>query len=103
MRKIASILIIVIILCLVSSVESYTLSVSHLPQLQKGQAFLLITDLSGIGPSIDVSFYDELGKEVSVVRKLLLPKGKIQISIGDHLKSSGSIVVESSSKMIFAE
>ncbi|MDQ1327355.1 MAG: hypothetical protein QG641_635 [Candidatus Poribacteria bacterium] len=103
MKKIASILIIVITLCLVSSVESYTLSVSHLPQLQKGRAFLLITDLSGMGPSIDVSFYDESGKAVAVVRKLLLPKGKIQISVGDHLKSSGSIVVESSSKMVFAE
>ena len=103
MKKIASILIIVITLCLVSSVESYTLSVSHLPQLQKGRAFLLITDLSGIGPSIDVSFYDESGKAVAVVRKLLSPKGKIQISVGDHLKSSGSIVVESSNKMIYAE
>jgi hypothetical protein len=103
MKKVTSILMIAITLCLVSSVRSYTLSVSHLPQLQKGRAFLLITDLSGIGPSIDVSFYDESGNEVSVVRKLLLPKGKIQISVGDHLKSSGSIVVESSSKMVFAE
>jgi len=102
-RVFAYFLIILIFLCLVSSVESYILSVSHLPQLQKGYAFLLITDLSGVGPSVDVSFYDESGKEASIIRKLLPPKGKIQISVRDHLKSSGSIVVESSNEVILAE
>jgi hypothetical protein len=63
----ACFLMILITLCIVSSVESYTLSVSHLPQLQKGRAFLLMTDLSGTGPSIDVSFYDESGQEAAVI------------------------------------
>jgi len=102
-QVLACFLMILITFCIVSSVESYTLSVSHLPQLQKGRAFLLMTDLSGIGPSIDVRFYDESGKEAAAIHKLLPPKGKIQIYVGNYLKSSGSIVVESSNEMILAE
>ncbi len=87
----------------VSTVGSYTLSISHLPQFHKAEAFLIITDLSGTGPSINLHFYDEFGKEVSKLSKLLFPKGKINIEISEHLRSSGSIILESANEMIVAE
>lgn len=97
------ILLLIISLCIVSSAECYTLSISHLPRFYKGQAFLIISDISGVGPSVEVNFYDEYGKEISSVNKLLAPKGKINIEIADYLKSSGSIILESQNEMIVAE
>ncbi|MGB9596336.1 MAG: hypothetical protein ACPL7B_08650, partial [Candidatus Poribacteria bacterium] len=64
---------------------------------------MIISDLSGIGPSVNIYFYDEFGKEVSTISKLLLPKGKINVEISDHLKSPGSIILESDNEMIIAE
>jgi len=93
----------VVSLHFVSSVECYTLSISHLPQFHKAETFLIISDLSGIGPSVNVRFYDEFGKEISTINKLLPPKGKINIEISDHIKSPGSIILESVSEMIVAE
>lgn len=93
----------IISLCFASSVESYTLSISHLPQYHRAEAYLIISDLSGMGPSINVRFYDEFGKEVSTISKLLSPKGKINIEISEHLKSLGSIILESANEMIVAE
>jgi hypothetical protein len=84
-------------------IECYTQSVSHIPQLQKGNSFVLITDLSGNGPSVAVSFYDDSGREVSVINKLLRPNGKLQIIVDEHLKVSGCIVAESQSELVLAE
>lgn len=100
-----------IIICLVTSItlflvlpiECYTQSASHVPQFQKGDAFILITDLSGMGPSVIISFYDDYGREISVINKLLRPRGKLQINIEEYLKVSGCIVVESSNESVLAE
>jgi len=85
------------------SANSYTQSVSHVIQSQKIDAIVLITDLSGMGPSIAISFYDISGREVSVINKLLMPKGKLRIIVGNYLKVSGCIVVESDNELVLAE
>jgi len=90
-------------LLLASSAESYTQSISHIPKLYKGNAFLLVTDLSGMGPSVTIKFHDDYGREVSSINKLLRPKGKLQIAVAEHLDTSGCIVVESSSDLVLAE
>jgi len=90
-------------LLLASSAEPYTQSISHIPKLYKGNAFLLVTDLSGMGPSVAIKFHDDYGREVSSINKLLRPKGKLQIAVDDHLKASGCIAVESSSDLVLAE
>lgn len=86
-----------------NSAECYTISVSHIPSLQKGDSYIIITDFSGLGPAIKISFYDETGHEVSVINKLLPPQGKIQVNIKDHLKSPGTIIVESPVEQIVGE
>jgi hypothetical protein len=102
------------LLCLVSFVllnlplcaTCYTLSVSHLPASRNGSTFLLITDLSGLGPDVEISFYGDMGREVpaSPVRKLLPRNGKIQIDVEDYLLSTaGTIVLESSNEQIAGE
>ncbi|MGQ9608077.1 MAG: hypothetical protein ACUVWN_02135 [bacterium] len=63
--------------------------------MQKGESYIIITDFSGLGPSVKISFYDEIGHEVSVINKLIPPQGKIQANIRDYLKSPGTIIVES--------
>jgi len=91
------------VLFFVSSSVCYTLAASHLPPLQAGSTFLLITDLSGLGPTVEVSFYDDTGREVSTFHKLLPPDGKIQIKVEDYLRAAGSIVLESSNERIVGE
>ncbi len=86
-----------------NTAECYTISVSHVPLLQKGDSHIIITDFSGLGPAVKISFYDETGREVSVINKLLPPQGKIQANIKDHLKSSGTIIVESPIDQIVGE
>jgi hypothetical protein len=98
-----SIIFIYFLLFWVLPIECYTKSISHVPNLQKGNAFILITDLGGMGPSVTISFYDDYGHEVSVINKLLRPKGKLRLAVGDQLKTSGCIVVESPDDMIFVE
>ncbi len=65
-----------------------------MPSLQKGDSYIIITDFSGLGPAVKISFYDENGHQVSVINKLLPPQGKIQANIKDYLKSPGTIVVD---------
>ena len=90
-------------LCLPECATCYTLSVGHLPPLRGGNTLLLITDLSGLGPDVNLSFYDEMGREVSACRKLLPPNGKIQIGVENYLRGVGSIVLESLSEQIVGE
>ena len=82
---------------------SYTLSVGHLPPLRNGRTFLLITDLSGLGPAVEINFYDDAGRRVSTSRKLLPPNGKIQIDVENYLQIAGVIVLESSNEQIVGE
>ena len=82
---------------------SYTLSIGHLPPLHNGHTFLLITDLSGTGPDVEISFYNESGLSVTNFHKLLPPNGKIQIDIDKYLQAAGTIVLKSSSDQIAGE
>lgn len=92
-------------LCISFSAEGYVLSVGHLPPLRNGHTVLFITDLSGTGPAVKISFYDELGHEISAspVHKLLPPDGKVQINVENYLRTAGSIALEASSDQIIAE
>jgi hypothetical protein len=81
----------------------YTLSVGHLPPPHDGSTFLLITDLSGLGPAVEINFYDDVGRAVSTSRKLLPPRGKIQINVENYLQIAGTIVLESSNEQIVGE
>jgi hypothetical protein len=94
-----------LVLCLVSSFPAicYTLSVGHLPPRDNGHTFLIITDLSGLGPVVNIAFYDDTGHEVSTFRKLLPLSGKRQIDVEDYLQSIGTIVLESPSEQIAGE
>jgi hypothetical protein len=93
------------VLCLSSSSAARcTLSVGHLPLPANGRTFLLITDLSGSGPDVEISFYNDVGHKVSSAHKLLPPNGKAQIRVENHLKRiAGTIVLESSSDQIVGE
>jgi|GEM_PF-1372759 len=82
---------------------SYTLSVGHLPPSRNGRTFVLVTDLSGLGPAVEINFYDDAGRRVSTSRKLLPPNGKIQIDVENYLQIAGAIVLESSSEQIVGE
>ncbi len=95
--------LIILYLCLSACVLSYTLSVGHLPPLRNGRTFLLITDLSGAGPDVEISFYSEAGINVATFRKLLPPMGKIQIDIDNYLQTTGTIVLKSSNERIAGE
>lgn len=86
-----------------SSVNCYIFSISHFPPSKKADIFLLITDLSGVGPNVKISFYDDLGIEVSALNKLLPPNGKIQLKLDDYIKKPGTITIESTSKQISGE
>jgi len=91
--------------CLSSPAIGYTLSVGHLPPSRNGHTVLLITDLSGSGPDITIRFHDDTGREVptSPVRKLLLPRGKIRVDVGNYLRTAGTIILESPSEQIVGE
>jgi len=82
---------------------SYTLSVGHLPPPRNGHTFLLVTDLSGLGPAVEINFYDDVGRRISTSRKLLPPNGKIQVDVENHLQVAGAIVLESSNEQIVGE
>ena len=90
-------------LCLSACAISYTLSVGHLPPSRNGNTFLLITDVSGLGPAVQISFHDDLGRNISTARKLLPCNGKIQIDVEDYLQTVGTIVLESSNEQIVGE
>jgi len=81
----------------------HTLSVGHLTPARNSRTFLLITDLSSLGPVVNAVFYDDEGREVSVCHKLLPPNGKIQIDVENYLQSAGTIILESSSEQIAGE
>ncbi len=101
----------VTILCLVSCVflylptcaECYMLSVGHFPPSRNGHTFLLITDLSGLGPAVEISFYDEAGGAAPGIRKLLPPDGKMEIDVESYLQTAGTIVLKSSNEQIMGE
>ena len=104
-------LLLVTILCLVSCVflylstyaECYMLSVGHFPPSRNGHTFLLITDLSGLGPAVEINFYDEVGRAAPTIRKLLPPDGKMQIDVESYIQTAGTIVLKSSSEQIVGE
>jgi len=81
----------------------YTISIGHTPQSPKTRTFLIITDLSGSGPDILVSFYDNTGRMISKVSKLLPPNGKIQIWVESDGRKTKNIIVDSPSHQIAGE
>ena len=99
------------VLCLVSfyllfllpCVEAYTLSVGHFPPPRNGHTFLLITDLSGRGPSVEINFYNDVGRAIPTSRKLFPPNGKIQVDVENYLQTAGTVIVKSSSDQILGE
>ena len=102
-KAILALWLIILYLCLSTCVLSYTLSVGHLPPLRNGRTFLLITDLSGAGPDVEISFYNEAGINVATFQKLLPPRGKIQIDVDNYLQTVGTIVLKSSNERIAGE
>jgi len=98
-------LLAICLFCLSFSAEGYMLSVGHLPPLRSGRTVLLITDLSGSGPAVNISFRDEAGHEMpsSPIHKLLPPRGKIQIDVENYLQTAGTITLESSNEQIVGE
>ncbi|MBD3181401.1 hypothetical protein GF312_03855 [Candidatus Poribacteria bacterium] len=97
-------LIIILFFNLTASAEIYSFSIGHVPPLEDGHTYLLVTDLNGQGPSIEVAFFDEYGRNISSIRKLLPPNGKLQFEVDNYLRNSpGSIVLKSSSPNISGE
>ena len=106
--RFASSFVLLLVFCLFglsSSAVGYMLSIGHFPPLRNGRTVLLITDLSGSGPAVSISFYDELGREIpaSPVHKLLPPRGKIQVDVENYLQTIGTIVLESGNARIMGE
>ncbi len=81
----------------------YTISVGHFSPSSNTFTYLLITDLSGSGPSVDISFYDDSGRLISASSKLLPPNGKIRLPVDARLRKAGNIVVESPNEQIIGE
>ena len=102
-RAIFILWLIILHLCLAAGVLSYTLSVGHLPPLRNGRTFLLITDLSGAGPDVEISFYNEAGLNAATFHKLLPPRGKIKIDVDKYLQTVGTVVLKSSKEEIAGE
>ena len=81
-----------------------TLAVGSLPLGSGGRSILLVTDLSGIGPAVEISVYDNLGRAVATLHKLLPPNGKSEIDVGRYLPNiAGTVIVNSSTAQIAGE
>ena len=81
----------------------YTLSIGHFSPSSNTFTSLVITDLSGLGPSVDISFHEDSGRLVSTSSKLLPPNGKIRLPVETYLRKAGNIIVNSHSEDIVGE
>jgi hypothetical protein len=98
-----SLWLVILYFCILDSAKGYTLSIGHFPPTRNGHTFLLVTDLSGLGPIVDITFYDDSGREVSAAHKLLPPGGKVQMEVEEYIQDTGTIVLESSNEQIIGE
>jgi hypothetical protein len=110
MKYMKSVLFLVAVLALSGSVSAQggkKFIINHFVSDQKViESHLVITDVDGSGPVVNMSFYDNAGNKLGSGKELIQPFGKLNLNPSRYVKGAtvnGSIHIEASGGNIVAE